>query len=43
MKQISSADWEDGVRQARREVERVIGENGRYYITKSSGLFTATK
>jgi len=43
MKQVDSADWEDGVRQARREVERVIGENGRFHITKSSGLFAATK
>jgi len=41
MKQADSADWEDGVRQARREVERVIGENGRFHITKSSGLFAA--
>ena len=41
MKQADSADWEDGVRQARQEVERVIGENGRFHITKSSGLFTA--
>ena len=41
MKQIDSVDWEDGVRQARQEVERVMGENGRFHITKSSGLFTA--
>lgn len=43
MKQADSADWEEGVRQARQEVERVIGENGRFHITKSSGLFSALK
>ena len=30
LKQVDSTDWEDGVQQARREVERVLAENGRY-------------
>ena len=38
MKQADSADWKDNLR---REVEQVMGKNGRFHITKSSGLFTA--
>lgn len=41
MKSAESANWEAGIQQARQEVARVIGENGRFHITKSSGLFTA--
>ncbi len=41
LKHAKSAEWEAGVRRARQKVEQAIRENGRYHISKSSGLFIA--